>query len=411
MTKRSLWDYLVDNTSKHIDKENTHEENEGDLKIYETDDGAIIFLPFSAGQLGCQNYVTLDSVFSQMGLKDLGCYQYGVRVFNLSKKELDGFRNTEIVLPRDWKDNGYDLYSRRPAYMVRGKRLTREQVKEILKGELAIFNSEGAHKSTSPLYADSLGDLFQEKISSLGSGWLWDTGEIGGNGWSGVKYPEFYELMPTWMVLAMRYHFLDMVVSYVDHNELPCYDCPLGHYYNNVALAEAYWDDKEEHDKYSLKAECYTKEIEGADKGLFPCRGEKIPECEKHFSKQKRRKWEDRKGIDFEENYMWLVDVPQLWEDVVLTIQIKNGCIAVFTGDKAKKLFRDYNEKYHFDNPYRYSADAMELTNSPRIGVELLSECIKECGMDVREPLDYLEDRYDLSADRKMHAAEDDLGG
>lgn len=108
---------------------------------------------------------------------------------------------------------------------------------------------------------------------------------------------------------------------------------------------------------------------------------------------------------------MWLVDVPQLWEDVVLNIQIKNGCIAVFTGDKAKKLFRDYNEKYHFDNPYRYSVYAMELTNSPRIGVELLSECIKECGIDVRETLDYLEDRYDLSADRKMHAAEDDLGG
>ncbi len=387
MIESTLWDYLT----KDID------END----IFETENGVGIYVSWR--QRIHEAKVYMQDLFEDQP-RDLYwdkplSDEYGRQYFELLKHEVEWMKRSRIILPSEVIEEGNLPWARRPFFMVRGRSITREQVKEMLKEELPMFYCRGFFdgKEKYPSLNTSLfGHLLPDHDGSNGC-WLWDTGEIGGNLWSDIKYPEFWEFMPQWMWLAMKYPYLDMVVGYTNYNELPCYGCPLGEYYNNTILAKSIKDD--DPDLYSELIECADLEkriIDSSETDAFPCRRENIRECEMHFKNQKGEYCTGSYKRDFDKDYMWIVDVPQMNEDVVLTIQIKNGNITCCFADEARRVFAEYNKKYHFEDPYRYSTEAADYYKKSHIGEALLSECMREIGLDVETSMEYLVKKYGL---------------
>lgn len=73
-----------------------------------------------------------------------------------------------------------------------------------------------------------------------------------------------------------------------------------------------------------------------------------------------------------------------------MTIQIKEGAFRVFTGDKAQEIYTEYEKKYGFANPERYSVYWNCYTKEPLITEDMLRECFEECGVDAEEAIRFL---------------------
>jgi hypothetical protein len=204
-----------------------------------------------------------------------------------------------------------------------------------------------------------------------------------------------------------------MVIAFNNYEELPCFFCPVAEYYDYLLLADEYkreGDEERAHRRLKM-AKYYKAVIDGTwNDGTwndsdhdwswwqFPCRRELIGECSDHFKILHDYRWSVGKDFkqDYDAEYFWIVDVPQMYKDVVLTLLIKDGNIDVITGDEAKQVFKDYNERYHFADPRRYSMDAQQFFEKARIGEKMLKECMEECGMDFEKSMQALEKKDEI---------------
>ncbi len=297
---------------------------------------------------------------------------------------------------------------RRPFFMVRGRSISYEEVKYILKNELYIYKDSPVYDMESEkddyyLNSGCFGHLLIDSGGSSG-GWLWDTGEIGGSGWD-IKYPEFRECMPRWLQIAMKYPFTDMAVGYTLYAEQPCYFCPLKECYECRGYVEVskdrndpqeeilYWEDRLDENERIVKS---------GDKTAFPCRRNNLAECEKHF-KTGQDFWSSGKKL-LGTDYAGMVYVPELLDDVVLTVQIHEGSLNILTGDEAKTVFREYDKKYGFEKTWRYAAYNFgffhELLHEALVTEETLRDCFTEEGMDTDKCMECLINKYDLDPEK-----------
>ncbi|MCR4868318.1 MAG: hypothetical protein K5889_02430 [Lachnospiraceae bacterium] len=376
----TIWDYL------------TKEMLPDNIRKY--DDGlTTLFVPNPKHKIGGTKLSMWD-----MELPGTKTFCNETAVVKLSDDVIDRMKKSQIRLPKGGLKKKDLPDSKRPYYMIRGKSIGQDQVKMIIKEEHPLFRNRQCSESPfGRLDPDTIGEFLPQKFGDYGE-WLWDTGEIGGNMISGNKYPEYYEFMPGWIKLAMKYPFLDMVIAYTNYSDLPCFLCPVGSYYEDILMLDRCKREGDEELARELlidAKECKAV-IDGTwDDGTwndsdhdwswwqFPCRRELIGECSDHFKLHDYRwYWGKDNKQDFDEEYFWIVDVPQMYKDVVLTLQIKDGNIDVITGEEAKQVFKDYNERYHFADPRRYSVLADMVFEKARIGEKMLKECMEECGMD-----------------------------
>ncbi|SCW39476.1 hypothetical protein SAMN02910400_00607 [Lachnospiraceae bacterium C10] len=381
----TIWDYLT----KGMSHDNIRKDDDGLTTLY---------VPKPEYEMGGTELSMWD-----MDLPGTKTFCNETAVVKLSDDVIDRMKKSQIRLPKGGLKKKDLPDSKRPYYMIRGKSIGQDQVKMILKEELPLLRDQQFSKNPfGRLDPDTIGEFLPKKF---GGGWLWDTGENGGNMYSGIKYPEYDEFMPGWIKLAWKYPFLDMVIAYTNHEELPCYLCPVAEYYDSLLCVDRYKREGNEERAYErlMNAKYYKAVIDGTwDDGTcnndslvdyswwqFPCRRELIGECSDHFKILHDYRWscgKDRKE-DFDAEYFWIVDVPQIYMDVVLTLLIKDGNIDVITGDEAKQVFKDYNERYHFADPRRYSYRAEEFFEKARIGEKILKECMEEYGMDFEKSM------------------------
>ncbi len=356
MREMSVWEFLTGEIPKEF--------------VQETENGIVFDL--SAMERGSDSRELIEDMADERPF-DEG--------YAFSRDAVERLKAARIRIPEEGVDVSRITDTKRPFYMIRGKTISREQVRELLRDRIQWPSGEAA-SAFPKINTDIFGKLFLEDSDDDDyGGWLWDTGEIGGNRYWSYKYPDFSEIVPPWIELAMEHSFLDLVVGFTNHHEQPCYLCPVQHYYFFLASAERKKPEGND-DGYEFAMACadeYREKTEAAEAEDYPCRREKIEECTGHFKKQflfpEKTTAEQRYDG---EDYNWIVDVPQLSEDVVLTIKIKDGIMELFTGEEAKRVFREYDEKYHFADPRRYSTVAMEYFHTDRVG-EAFRKWLHEC--------------------------------
>ncbi|MCR4868323.1 MAG: hypothetical protein K5889_02455 [Lachnospiraceae bacterium] len=390
----TIWDYLT----KGIPQDNIRKDDDGLTTLY---------VPKPEHEMGGTELSMWD-----MHLPGTKTLNNETAVMKLSDDVIERMKKSQIRLPKGGIKEMDLLEPKWPYYMIRGKSIEQDQVKMILKEELPLFpNKQCAESPCGRLYTETIGYVLSKEYHF--GGWLWDTGEIGGNMYSEIEFPEYYDFMPRWIKLALKYPFLDMVIAYTNYDQLPCYLCPVALYYDSWLAVDNYKrkGNEELAHKCLMIAKKYKAVIDGTwDDGTwndsdndwswwqFPCRRELIGECSDHFKILHDYRWSVGKDSkqDYDAEYFWIVDVPQIYMDVVLTLRIKDGNIDVITGDEAKQVFKDYNERYHFADPRRYSYMAEEFFEKARIGEKMLKECMEECGMDVEKSMQALAEKDDI---------------
>ena len=354
---------------------------------------------------------------------------YEVRIPAESVRKL-----SEIEVDMDDKAvmKAFPTNTRRPWYMVRGKSISREELKTILKLELRILrNPELIDEEVQPweyryLTESSLDCAIpRENVSIHASGWIRATGEIGANLCCGTKYPEPYEELPEWLSYALHYPFLDMVVGFTYYDELPCYFCPLKEIYEirnrvfkNLTEEERKkpWQDwalseeelKRLDQKYDHNDDYYRGLYEGSRAQLqeqlkdgqtyMPCRGELIPHCEPVFQVGAGR-YGNMELDERTRSYEFFVNAPQVAEAIQVTLQIQNGVFRAYTGEEAKKVFLEYDRKYGFENTERYSSEWNSYSKEPIISEQLLRECLEDLGLDADRYIRFLVERERIELD------------
>ncbi len=299
------------------------------------------------------------------------------------------------------------LYASRPYYMVRGKSITPDQVRVVLLSEYPMLRN----KKSWDLYCqtddpgddmarrDPFGMIFPYKSFLPGAnGWLRESGEIGGNIHSSVKFPGFEEIMPLWLRLAVRFPFLDMAIGYTDYNENPCWEyCMLE---SRSAWSEIMkpwaWEklsrENEQFRSIMKKYRYYCDEVEAMKSGKrwCPCRGNRIDECELHFSRGETDIPHSKQEF-YDYNYHRFVNLDEIADDVCMTVQIKDGNLSILFGEEAVQTYKEYAEKYIFEDPRRYSDLWNELTQEPYISETFLRDLVSRQGLDDDICIDFLE--------------------
>ena len=116
-----------------------------------------------------------------------------------------------------------DLYidekcTRRPAYVMRGKPVTREQAFDIISHE-SNPNLEGGDINISPIASNHYIRLHRSEGYDWIQSWLDFEGRVGSNSFT-YKYPLEEELLEDNLNYAARYPFLDSVIIYSSINEV-----------------------------------------------------------------------------------------------------------------------------------------------------------------------------------------------
>ena len=295
---------------------------------------------------------------------------------------------------------------RRPYYMIRGKSISYEQVKHCLKSELQMFQDPDFFEAGTDYYWTNNGDSKRFSINDgdLGgafpgkgyssSAWMWDTGEIGGSGYT-IKYPEFDECMPQWLHLALKYPFLDMVIGYTTYPEMPCCSCPLEHYYNWCRILKGAKKTKKDADyieeiKQTIKS--YQRHVESECTDGFACQRQKFAECSAYFMAEAYYWNLNHQSLGL--SYRDIVYAPEFMEDIVLTVRIHEGNFELISGERAVKEFQKYDREYGFQQTWRYATTKLpfyyDLLQETLITETTLRECFAEKGMDPDKCMEYL---------------------
>ena len=136
----------------------------------------------------------------------------------------------------------------------------------------------------------------------------------------------------------------------------------------------------------------YCDEVEAMKNGKrwCPCRGNRIDECELHFSRGETDIPHSKQEF-YDYNYHRFVNLDEIADDVCMTVQIKDGNLSILFGEEAVQTYKEYAEKYTFEDPRRYSDLWNELTQEPYISETFLRDLVSRQGLDDDICIDFLE--------------------
>ena len=137
----------------------------------------------------------------------------------LLKEGTDFLKGYEIIIDEGMEK---ESFTRRPYYRMRGKSVSREQAKELVR--------------RTDRYSFELKDLVRDHPDYLGSlnfdnwliddchypkgyGWVHADGTIGADAIT-QRYPEFHELITEWLVNLMEFPYLDLMIAVTRFNEI-----------------------------------------------------------------------------------------------------------------------------------------------------------------------------------------------
>ncbi|MCI8661047.1 MAG: hypothetical protein HFG54_12530 [Lachnospiraceae bacterium] len=225
---------------------------------------------------------------------------------------------------KNWDEDIFLALSdvRKPLYLIRGKPITIEQVKELITGEEPLFGKKKPFcflEEKSETKDGLLGKIFyrDSHLDWLNS-WVYTDGTIGGSFISSVKYPEPDEIaLYAYEEFAKKYPFLDMVIACTLNDQWPCFYC---------------W--------------ITDRPYEGYD---GPCR---CRDCASHLEKiMFYDKKTHHSNPDFEELYYrdwssWYIK-SDIRDSVGLTLWIHDGQSEILCKDEARLKFHEYNTLYY----------------------------------------------------------------
>ncbi len=241
--------------------------------------------------------------------------------------------------------------TRRPVNFYRGKTLTKEQLIQLFLNEepcLRNWDSNGNDLAKkcyfdNRTYYGMIGCCLQRKSFGWETSCVLSDGTIYGSALAS-KYPEWNEYVPDWQEFAKRNDFVDMVVSYTDLNEWPCYWCELINYKKDRAKKQADKCDC----NWSLKYDglCLAK----LDKTFCDMAYDLNREEEMRWLLKQEYKTTYKDftpyAKEFLERQHFALAPFNYHKSVMVTLHIHDGVVDILVGEKAQKKFLEYDTLY-----------------------------------------------------------------
>ena len=242
--------------------------------------------------------------------------------------------------------------------MIRGKTLSHEELLQLLVNEEPIFQYWDEKQNEAEKiddwdikmtrgYCGTLRNIIHRKCFSWLDGMVYCDGTIFGNFYE-QKYPEFEEYIDKWKRLAQKNPFVDMVVSYTDIDECPCYGCRLINGDYNYYLEE-YEREKPRFDIFDEDECYYTYGNDCILRNMGKVR-RKAWECScgtlKFDQKQDGKIQEDRYLQKFFGEMMFWIYPQEMSKHVQITLHIHDGKVDTYCGEQAVALFQGYDRLY-----------------------------------------------------------------
>ena len=136
----------------------------------------------------------------------------------LLKDGVDFLKGYEIVIDEGMEG---ECFTRRPYYRIRGKSVSREQARDLVRRtDRYSFELKDIVRDH-PDYLGSLNFdnwLIEPNHYPQGYGWVHADGTIGADAIT-QRYPEFHELITEWLVNLMEFPYLDLMIAMTGFNE------------------------------------------------------------------------------------------------------------------------------------------------------------------------------------------------
>lgn len=159
---------------------------------------------------GYEEWVTPEELQNYVEFADFG------RVWNKESCE----KNPKIL-----DEDIYHGFARRPAYILRGKKVTPEQAFDIIATEsVPVDFFDNMYQDTEvskrePISSNHNVRLYHEQGRDWISSWIDPEGNVGESHWT-YKYPFPYEFLGDNIEYAARYPYLEYVIIYSELNEV-----------------------------------------------------------------------------------------------------------------------------------------------------------------------------------------------
>ena len=264
-------------------------------------------------------------------------YWAGTETYDLTEEELAKLRGIELRLDPGTED--YDTDVRRPYYQMRGKRVTPEQAREIIRRTDNFLDSLNYPDCSSSLRENGfIGSTnfnqwwFMRNHAPTHYGWSHPDGTIGENAIT-QKYPNFGEYLCEILRWKLAFPYLDLMIAVSGWNENP----PYWH-----DATDAYWDK------------------------LFP--------MHELSDEDTRRKKEERDRVVY-------MDFPDFCENLEIGICTHDNVIEFLNPENAARRYREYEAKYSAADPKIYVPDYYEDRGLLICDSAYLRRCLADYGL------------------------------